>query len=1027
MKNKNAGFTLIEVLVAITLVAIIAIGIIPAFAAQFKMTLDTKNLTTSAFDSQGEFEQAISELKQALVDPLIDENAIDGVTATTKSIFGRTMTVYKISKLYTENENKSFLAFLSKKLAEMEVRQMLVATGVRIEVSNETVHELADMKKTPKPTLIGKVDTNTDPNWYANLYKWYVSNEGNPDPVWPEDYERLTFTGVTPPNLNDLTKEVNRYIVFTVTPVDIHGFRGTEVRSSNEVYVLGEEWRSGVFAWVDKNANASYYGEDDVMIAKINDYKWHLLDGFDGAETFLDPENPSDTLYPSDGSLYVPMGIDRAAGDRVGPIDVAGNDILDWKVDKSIHLATDINVTNNTDIKMEARDGNVILYQYIQLDPNTGNAVFVNGKPVMIDYGPELSAPGGSITLKTSGKGDISLQKYTDLDAGNTITLQPYGKITAVNSTIAAKGSVYLDTTKGTAFPSNRDIDIKNTSFTLTPNSSTNRTISVESLNGLSIVGSTFIGNTGAASKITLSADDGMDLSEVNFANAVIEINDKAKFKGGGWNTESTLKVADGKLLTFGSGNTKVDNSGNLSLGNTGAVDFINSMSANIMNPLLITLGKGNSDNEVTVSTNYGRNIGYADSSSYETISVNGDYQNMGSGQTNMKYAVTKLDGNGSPSIACAFDGSSKLGISASGTGPISAYYELNIKDKYVEDIYGSIKFRVYAAEGETPSVYIIGSTIPIHNVTFYNNDGTGQIYTTKTAYEGNPVSVFPSEPERAKYIFTGWNTMADGTGSAFNAATIVTEGISVYAQWSRIPIILYTVDFNSNGGTTGAVPSSMQVENGDPIGSLPQPPTRSGFTFNGWNTQPGGGGAVINANTIVTGHMTAYAQWTNSKKTYAQINIGEYIYIKNNSNNNVLFQKISADKLLARVTIQSNGNNNMNWNIAWNLAKVYLNGFPSAWNGWNWITASDLVDGTTLNTLDRSNIRDINQNWWGGETPGNSARAYRVDNEGYIDERNKANNQYRCRPYISISNTDHLYVTSGTGTLSDPYYLTME
>lgn len=122
-------------------------------------------------------------------------------------------------------------------LAKIEQQQLLVADDVSIEISGETVHLVADLRKSQKPTLIGHYGINTDPKWYANVYRWYVSEEGNPSPKFPDDYERIILPGVMPPNFSDLTYLANRYIVFTVTPVDIHGVRSNKVRSTNTVYI----------------------------------------------------------------------------------------------------------------------------------------------------------------------------------------------------------------------------------------------------------------------------------------------------------------------------------------------------------------------------------------------------------------------------------------------------------------------------------------------------------------------------------------------------------------------------------------------------------------------------------------------------------------------------------------------------------------------------------------------------------------------------------------------------------------------
>jgi uncharacterized repeat protein (TIGR02543 family) len=82
-----------------------------------------------------------------------------------------------------------------------------------------------------------------------------------------------------------------------------------------------------------------------------------------------------------------------------------------------------------------------------------------------------------------------------------------------------------------------------------------------------------------------------------------------------------------------------------------------------------------------------------------------------------------------------------------------------------------------------------------------------------------------PAAPSREGYIFAGWNTAADGTGAAFDAATLVTADITVYAQW--VLPYTYIVTFNSNGGDTEANPPSKIVdEPAATVGALPAPPT---------------------------------------------------------------------------------------------------------------------------------------------------------------------------------------------------------
>ncbi|MDD5637792.1 MAG: InlB B-repeat-containing protein, partial [Atribacterota bacterium] len=75
-----------------------------------------------------------------------------------------------------------------------------------------------------------------------------------------------------------------------------------------------------------------------------------------------------------------------------------------------------------------------------------------------------------------------------------------------------------------------------------------------------------------------------------------------------------------------------------------------------------------------------------------------------------------------------------------------------------------------------------------------------------------------------------------------------------------------YTVTFDKNhedaSGYTEADPKTKSVLYGSNVGTLPTAPTRTGYTFINWNTQPGGGGTEFTATTAVTDDITVYAQW---------------------------------------------------------------------------------------------------------------------------------------------------------------------
>jgi len=164
---------------------------------------------------------------------------------------------------------------------------------------------------------------------------------------------------------------------------------------------------------------------------------------------------------------------------------------------------------------------------------------------------------------------------------------------------------------------------------------------------------------------------------------------------------------------------------------------------------------------------------------------------------------------------------------------------------------------------------------IPIMlTVTFDANSGvlnqvpiSIQVQEGSTANAVAPNDPFPTvEPSRTFYIFTGWNTAPDGSGIDVTAETVISENITVYAQW--IPNML-TVAFNANGGSLNDVPASIQVQEGSTANGIvpnsPFPtvePSRTFYIFTGWNTAPDGSGIDATAETVISENITVYAQW---------------------------------------------------------------------------------------------------------------------------------------------------------------------
>jgi uncharacterized repeat protein (TIGR02543 family) len=151
--------------------------------------------------------------------------------------------------------------------------------------------------------------------------------------------------------------------------------------------------------------------------------------------------------------------------------------------------------------------------------------------------------------------------------------------------------------------------------------------------------------------------------------------------------------------------------------------------------------------------------------------------------------------------------------------------------------------------------------TANTYTVNFRLNDGTETAYAEKTVtVPAATVTDFPANPSRSGYSFGGWNTQANGSGTPFTTATTVSASITVYAQWTANT---YTVNFRMNDGTETVHALKTVTAPATTITDFPANPSRSGYSFGGWNTQANGSGTPFTTATIVSASITVYAQWT--------------------------------------------------------------------------------------------------------------------------------------------------------------------
>ena len=159
--------------------------------------------------------------------------------------------------------------------------------------------------------------------------------------------------------------------------------------------------------------------------------------------------------------------------------------------------------------------------------------------------------------------------------------------------------------------------------------------------------------------------------------------------------------------------------------------------------------------------------------------------------------------------------------------------------------------------------------------LTYNANGGEGTI-DSATGAAGESVTVAENVFTRNNYTFTGWNTQADGTGTAYQPGasfTLTAENTVLYAQWSKNAPAQVNVSYNANGGV--GTMESVTGDVGSKIVIRQSGFTRSEYTFTGWNTQADGKGTAYKAGdsfTLTDKDTVLYAQW--SKNAPAQVNV---------------------------------------------------------------------------------------------------------------------------------------------------------
>lgn len=146
--------------------------------------------------------------------------------------------------------------------------------------------------------------------------------------------------------------------------------------------------------------------------------------------------------------------------------------------------------------------------------------------------------------------------------------------------------------------------------------------------------------------------------------------------------------------------------------------------------------------------------------------------------------------------------------------------------------------------------------------VTFDSNGGSS--VRSQKISEGNKVTRL-NNPTREGYKFIHWTL----DGVEYDFSSPVKSDIILVAKWEKIVKNMYTIKFNSNGGSN----INEQVVEEDSKVSKPNDPTRNGYKFVGWTLD----GNEYDFGSSVNRNITLVANWTQKNYTVKVSIVDDY------------------------------------------------------------------------------------------------------------------------------------------------------
>ena len=161
--------------------------------------------------------------------------------------------------------------------------------------------------------------------------------------------------------------------------------------------------------------------------------------------------------------------------------------------------------------------------------------------------------------------------------------------------------------------------------------------------------------------------------------------------------------------------------------------------------------------------------------------------------------------------------------------------------------------YKEYQAGGFTGKLNAIQMQVNLHT----NGADNASALTTQTVTAGDNVEL--TTPTRKNYVFDGWYTTADFTGTKYDKVltAVYQKEIHLYAKW--LPDATeHKINYVLSGGINGANPATYSTKN-----VTLKNPTKKGYVFAGWYLDTACTRKITTINYTTDADITVYAKWS--------------------------------------------------------------------------------------------------------------------------------------------------------------------